>query len=129
MRVKPGASLDHASAELLHGISAVEECFQKYGEESTLTSSFRPGGWLLTLLHGIFRDKRRAPRAGRCDAADFAYPPPAKAAVIIAAIQSRLSKTYGGKFDVLDERTDAAASAAGVGSQWSSAHIHIEYDP
>jgi hypothetical protein len=129
MRVKQGVSFDHASAELMHGIAVVEECFRKYGEESRVTHCFSSGPWSVTLLHGIERDARRAARAGQVDACDFGYPPPEKSTLIIAAIKGRLSKTFGGKFDVLDELTSAAATAAGVGSQWSGAHLHIEFDP
>lgn len=129
MRVKPGASLDHASAELMYGISVVEDCFRRHGEESTVTSGFRPGPWEVTLLHGIERDLKRAHRRGVVDACDFRYPPPEKAALIMAAIKARLSKALGGQFDILDEKTNASAVAAGVGSQYTGSHIHIEFDP
>lgn len=128
MRVKPGASLDHASPELLRGCATVDEVFREYGLEAELTSGYRPGGWLVTLLHGIFRDAKRKAREGRVDAADFAYPPPALAPVIIGKIRDRIGKPRG-SFDVLDERTNASAVAAGVGSQFTGAHIHIEHDP
>jgi hypothetical protein len=128
MRVKPGVSFDHASAELLHGIAVVEEEFRRAGLESTATSCYRPGAWDVTLLHGTERDLKRASRRGLVDACDFSYPPPEKAPAIIAAIRARISKPAG-TFDVLDEQTPAAAQAAGVGAQWSGAHLHIEFDP
>lgn len=129
MRVKDGASLDHASAELLYGISVVEDCFRCLGEEAMVTSAFRVGPWPVTLLHGLERDPKRAHRSGVVDACDFRYPPGAKAPAIIDRIKARLSKEHGGQFDVLDERTNAQAAAAGVGAQFTGAHIHIEWDP
>ena len=128
MRIRPSASLDHASPELLRGCAVVDEVFREYGLEAELTSGFRSGGWLVTLLHGIFRDAKRKAREGRVDAADFAYPPPALAIVIIGKIRDRIGKPRG-TFDVLDERTNAAAAAAGVGNQWTGSHLHIEHDP
>jgi hypothetical protein len=128
MRVKPGANLDHASAELLFGIAVVEEEFRRAGLEARITSCFRPGPWAKTLLHGTDRDLKRAHRRGVCDACDFAYPPPDKATAVVAAIRARLSKPAGA-FDVLDEATPTYAEAAGVGGQWTGAHIHIEFDP
>jgi hypothetical protein len=128
MRIKPGASLDHASAELLHGIAVVEEEFRRAGLEATVTSCYRAGPWGVTLLHGTDRDPKRAHRKGVVDACDFSYPLAEKAPAVIAAIRARLSKPAGA-FDVLDERTNASAAAAGVGGQWTGAHLHIEFDP
>ena len=67
MRIRPAASLDHASAELLHGIAVVEEEFRRAGIEAVVTSCYRPGPWATTLLHGTDRDAKRAgaPRRGR----------------------------------------------------------------
>jgi hypothetical protein len=129
MRVAPGASLDHVSVELMRGICVVEEEFQKAGLEARITSAFRPGSWAICLLHGTARPPSRAHRTGLVDACDFSYPPPEKAAEIISAITKRLSKKHGGAFDVLDEKTAASATAAGVGSQWTGQHIHLEFDP
>ena len=69
------------------------------------------------------------------DACDFSYPPPTEAGLIIARIRERIGKPTreaphrAGSFDVLDEQTSASAAAAGVGSQWTGSHLHIEYDP
>ena len=128
MRVKAGASLDHASAELLHGIAIVEEEYRRAGLEAVVTSCYRAGPWATTLLHGTDRDLKRAHRRGVVDACDFSYPPPDLAHAVIAAIRARLAPPAG-DFDVLDEGTNAAAAAAGVGSQWTGAHLHIEFDP
>lgn len=128
MRVKAGSSLDHASAELLHGIAVVEEEYRRAGLEAVVTSCYRPGPWAVTLLHGTDRDLKRAHRRGVVDACDFRYPPEDKAPGVIAAIRARIAKPAGA-FDVLDERTNAAAVAAGVGSQFTGSHLHIEFDP
>ena len=128
MRIRRGVNLDHASPEILRACAEVDEVFREYGLEAEATSGLRAGGWLLSLLHGLFRDKKREKRAGYLDAIDFVYPPPALSVVIIGKIRDRLAKPHG-DFDVLDERTNASAIAAGVGSQWTGAHLHIEYDP
>lgn len=128
MRIKAGASLDHASAELLHGIAVVEEEFRRVGLEACVTSGYRAGPWAVSLLHGTDRDLKRAHRRGCVDACDFSYPPPDRAASVIASIRARLGKPAGA-FDVLDEQTNATAAAAGVASQWTGAHLHIEWDP
>ena len=106
----------------------MEEEFRRAGLEARVTRCFTEGPWSVTLLHGTDRDLKRAHRRGVVDACDFSYPPIDKAAAVIAAIRARLSKPLG-SFDVLDERTNAAAVAAGVGSQFTGAHLHIEWDP
>lgn len=128
MRIKSGVSLDHASAELIRGMAAVEEEFRRDGLEAVCTSCYRAGPWGVTLLHGTDRPPQRENRRGQVDAADFSYPPLDKAAGIIARIRARLAKPMG-TFDVLDERTNAAAVSAGVSNQWTGAHLHIEHDP
>lgn len=128
MRVKTGASIDHASAELLHGIAIVEEEYRRAGLEAVVTSCYRPGPWASTLLHGTDRDLKRAYRRGLVDACDFRYPPEEFAFAVIAAIRSRLAPPAG-DFDVLDEKSNASAVAAGVGNQWTGSHLHIEFDP
>jgi hypothetical protein len=128
MKIKPGANMEHASWELLAGIAVVDEEYERAGLDVVVTSCYRPGPWAKTLLHGTERDLKRVHRAGVVDACDFAYPPPDKARAIIAAIRARIGKPAG-NFDVLDEGTNANAQAAGVGSQWTGAHLHIEFDP
>lgn len=130
MKIKPGVDISNASPELVIGMRIVEDCFQMHDLESTITSLNRKGSWERALLHGILRPLGvRSARAGKVDACDFRYPPPEKAQQVLEAIMQRLSKKFGGQFDVLDERTSAGATAAGVGDQWTGSHIHIEFDP
>jgi hypothetical protein len=118
IHIMPGVSFDKLSPQALLGLIITDQCFSECGEDCIVTSCYREGTWVQTLLHG---------RGHAFDVAvrDLAGKPiPEEVIVkILDRITTRIGKSRGGMFDVLYE----ASPDASVG--WTGAHIHIEFDP
>lgn len=118
IHIMPGVSFDKLSPQALLGLIVVDQCFAEHGEDCIVTSCYREGSWVQTLLHG---------RGHAFDIAvrDLAGKPIEEGTVkaILESIITRIGKSRGGMFDVLYENSPDAS----VG--WTGAHLHIEFDP
>lgn len=107
------------SPQVALALQVASECFGEEGEDCLVTCIKRPGDFKRDGLHAIGQAADLAVRRYRggelipLDAMDR----------IVAKLQSRLGRTGGGQFDVVDER------APGSSPRWTGPHIHIEFDP
>jgi hypothetical protein len=113
-----GVELRNLQPQSVIALQVAAEVYAEEGQHCVVTSAYRVGSWMQTLLHGkgLAVDLSVRDLDGVMLSADVIDR-------IVKKLTVRIGKADGGQFDVVPELQ------AGASAGWSGPHIHLEFDP